>query len=119
MYDEEDAAWDAWESRAREGALAEVAGVEDEHRLMDTPTMVAFMRNGAETLWINAYPIQHVVIETYPAAPVPGYGNAEMPGTIREHPFAKVDGALTAKFSERVFAHEQNGWQHARPEASH
>jgi hypothetical protein len=116
MYSEDDAAFDAWDLRASAEAHDMAELIDEEHRLMDEPSMVAFMRFGGETVWINAYPTQHMVTETYPAAPVPGYMAAMMPGCVREHPFAKVAGALTAKFAERVFAHEQLGYKHARPE---
>lgn len=87
-----------------------------DHHLDGTPVLTAFMRNGAETVWINAYVSgkYRMVIETYPPAPVAGHPGAQKVGLVREVPVG-IRQELHEAFAASVERHERDGWEHVSP----
>lgn len=86
-----------------------------DHGVGDTPQMTAFLRRGGESVWVNAYAVPRIVVETYPPAPVAHRADARYVGVVRELPYG-TGTTLAEKFAASVLRLEREGWHHARPD---
>lgn len=88
------------------------AAIDIDHSTDDTPVMTAFLRRGAETVWVNAYLKPRLVIETYPTVPAPDHPGAWYAGMVREIPYGRAT-LPSERFADSVLRLEREGWTHA------
>lgn len=113
--DGNDALYEDWSDRAREGAQLASKDLDDEHAWWSWASHGArLFRHPDEVLWIFAYPRASLVTLTMMPARAPGYSTAELPGWVRSILTWETD----KQFATILDSYAKLGWTAQRTETT-